>query len=152
MVAPSKLLMGTTNEHATDVASLYQKRFVCIAEPEQNSKLREARVKELTGDCTIAARRMREDFWSYQRTHKFWMAVTQKTEESGRSRMGTIVPFHEGFTSNRIGTRVPVACCLPMARKQSKGGSTIVPFDDRSRLRKSDYEIRRIFRRSRPQI
>ena len=97
LVAPSKLLMGTTNEHATDVASLYQKRFVCIAEPEQNSKLREARVKELTGDCTVTARRMREDFWSFQRTHKFWLSTNHLPQihgdDDGIWRRLKMIPF-----------------------------------------------------------
>jgi len=97
LVAPSKLLMGATNDHATDVASLYQKRFVCIAEPEQNAKLREARVKELTGDSTITARRMREDFWSFERTHKFWMASNHLPQITGNDdgiwRRVKLIPF-----------------------------------------------------------
>ena len=96
-VAPSKLVMGSSNEHATDVASLYQKRFVCIAEPEQNSKLREARVKELTGDSTITARRMREDFWSFQRTHKFWLSTNHLPQIQGNDngiwRRIKLIPF-----------------------------------------------------------
>lgn len=96
-VAPSKLLMGSSNEHATEVASLYQKRLVCIAEPEQNAKLREARVKELTGDATITARRMREDFWSFDRTHKFWMASNHLPQiqggDEGIWRRVKLIPF-----------------------------------------------------------
>ncbi len=55
MLAPSKLLLGTAHEHDTVIASLYQRRLVAISEPDEGSKLREARVKELTGDEQITA-------------------------------------------------------------------------------------------------
>ena len=35
MLAPSKLLLGTTNEHDTIIASLYQRRLVAISEPDE---------------------------------------------------------------------------------------------------------------------
>lgn len=58
-LANDSLLMGMKDNHPTEKAFLYQKRFVPISEPEQSSKLRESRVKELTGDGTITARRMK---------------------------------------------------------------------------------------------
>ena len=45
-----------------------------ISEPEEGATLREARMKELTGDEYITARRMNEDFWMFPRTHTFFMA------------------------------------------------------------------------------
>jgi len=73
-LANESLLMGSKNEHATEKASMYQKRLVAISEPEQNARLRESRVKELTGDDLVTARRMKEDYWTFRRTHNFWMA------------------------------------------------------------------------------
>ncbi len=97
MLAPSKLLLGTTNEHDTVIASLYQRRLVAISEPDEGSKLREARVKELTGDEQITARRMREDYWSFRRTHKFWLSTNHLPQISGTDegiwRRIKLIPF-----------------------------------------------------------
>ncbi|AMV35295.1 hypothetical protein VN12_24430 [Pirellula sp. SH-Sr6A] len=97
MLAPSKLLLGTTNEHDTVIASLYQRRLVAISEPDEGSKLREARVKELTGDEQITARRMREDYWSFRRTHKFWLSTNNLPQINGTDegiwRRIKLIPF-----------------------------------------------------------
>jgi putative DNA primase/helicase len=97
MLAPSKLLLGTTNEHDTVIASLYQRRLVAISEPDEGSKLREARVKELTGDEHITARRMREDYWSFRRTHKFWLSTNHLPQINGTDegiwRRIKLIPF-----------------------------------------------------------
>lgn len=97
MLAPSKLLMGTTNEHDTIIASLYQRRLVAISEPDEGARLREARVKELTGDEHITARRMREDYWSFHRTHKFWLSTNHLPRIGGTDegiwRRIKLIPF-----------------------------------------------------------
>ena len=97
MLAPNKLLMGTTNEHATEIASLYQRRLVAVAEPDADMKLREARVKELTGDEQVTARRMKEDFWSFKRTHKFWLSTNHLPQINGTDegiwRRIKLIPF-----------------------------------------------------------
>ncbi|KAA5540278.1 hypothetical protein FYK55_21875 [Roseiconus nitratireducens] len=73
-VAGESLLLGRSSEHASNIASLYGQRLVVIAEPDQEQPLREARMKELTGEKFITARRMREDWWTFQRTHTFFVA------------------------------------------------------------------------------
>jgi P4 family phage/plasmid primase-like protien len=97
MLAPSKLLLGTANEHDTIIASLYQRRLVAVCEPDEGSKLREARVKELTGDEQVTARRMREDYWSFHRTHKFWLSTNYLPQISGTDegiwRRIKLIPF-----------------------------------------------------------
>lgn len=89
--------MGEKNNHPTEKAALYQKRFVAISEPEKNSQLKEARVKELTGDRTITARRMHEDFWSFQRTHTFWISTNHLPKITGTDegiwRRVKLIPF-----------------------------------------------------------
>lgn len=97
-LANDSLLLGSRDSgHPTDKAFLYEKRFVPISEPEQNSKLREARVKELTGDATITARRMREDFWSFERTHLLWLSTNHLPKVSGSDegiwRRIKLIPF-----------------------------------------------------------
>lgn len=97
MLANESLLLGDGQGHPTDKAALHGKRFVPISEPEKGAKLREARVKELTGDTTITARRMREDFWSFQRTHKFFLASNHLPKITGTDdgiwRRVKLVPF-----------------------------------------------------------
>ncbi|MFN7292802.1 MAG: phage/plasmid primase, P4 family [Pirellula sp.] len=97
MLAPNKLLLGTNNEHDTIIASLYQRRLVAISEPDEGMKLREARVKDLTGDEQVTARRMREDFWSFKRTHKFWLSTNHLPQISGSDeaiwRRIKLIPF-----------------------------------------------------------
>ena len=96
-LANETLLMGHKDSHPTEKAFLYQKRFVPISEPEQSAQLREARVKELTGDSTITARRMNEDFWSFKRTHTFWLSTNHlpkiKGSDDGIWRRVKLIPF-----------------------------------------------------------
>ncbi|MEM1228069.1 MAG: phage/plasmid primase, P4 family [Planctomycetota bacterium] len=98
IVAMDSLLMGSQNEHATEKAHLYQKRIVAVSEPEQGCKLKESRVKELTGDTFITARRMREDPWTFKRTHTFWLATNHLPKVSGLDegiwRRIKLIPFN----------------------------------------------------------
>jgi putative DNA primase/helicase len=71
MKAPSELLMVSNNDrHPTERADLLGKRFICAIETEEGRRLAEVFVKEATGGDPIRARRMREDFWEFQPTHK----------------------------------------------------------------------------------
>ena len=97
-LANDELLMGETSSHPTDKAALYQKRFVAISEPERNSQLRESRVKELTGDRKVTCRRMREDFWTFDRTHTFWLSTNHLPRIDGTDegiwRRVKLIPFN----------------------------------------------------------
>ena len=97
-LANDELLLGESRNHPTEKAALYQKRFVAISEPEKNSQLRESRVKELTGDRMITARRMKEDFWNFQRTHTFWLSTNHlpriEGTDDGIWRRLKCIPFN----------------------------------------------------------
>jgi len=96
-LANEELLLGDKSNHPTEKAALYQKRFVAISEPAQGAKLKESRVKELTGDRMITARRMNEDFWSFERTHTFWLSSNHLPKISGTDegiwRRIKLIPF-----------------------------------------------------------
>jgi putative DNA primase/helicase len=96
-LATDDLLMGDKHNHPTEKAALYQKRFVAISEPQKNSRLKESRVKELTGDRMITARRMHEDFWSFERTHTFWLSTNHLPRIDGTDegiwRRVKLLPF-----------------------------------------------------------
>ncbi len=96
-LALESLLLGRREEHRTEVAHLYQKRIVAISEPERNAVLKESRVKELTGDAFITARRMREDPWTFRRTHTFWLSTNHLPRIGGTDdgiwRRVKVIPF-----------------------------------------------------------
>jgi putative DNA primase/helicase len=98
MQAVSDLLMVKANEsHPTERADLLGKRFVCTIETEEGKRLAESLMKQLTGEDRIRARRMRQDFFEFQPTHKIIMAANHKPVIRGRDlavwRRIKLVPF-----------------------------------------------------------
>lgn len=83
VMASEGLLLGNRPEHPTDKVHLYGKRFVCVSEPSEGQPLKEGRVKELSGDATITARGMHQDFWSFRRSHTFWMSTNHLPQVAG---------------------------------------------------------------------
>jgi len=96
-LASEELLLGDKSNHPTEKAALYQMRFVAISEPQKGSRLKTSRMKELTGDRLITARRMHEDFWSFQRTHTFWLSTNHLSKiddtDEGCWRRVKLIPF-----------------------------------------------------------
>lgn len=94
----SSILMDTgRNEHLTQFATLYGRRCVIAQESEHGCKLSEAQVKWLTGSDGIRCRRMREDEWEFQPTHKIIMATnnlpTIKGGDKGIWSRIKLIPF-----------------------------------------------------------
>lgn len=75
---PNLLMAKDRDTHPTEIASLYGKRLAIASELEQGKAFAEVTVKQLTGGDRITARRMREDFWEFQPTHKFLIATNHK--------------------------------------------------------------------------
>lgn len=101
------LIMNKGSEHPTSIARLYRKRFVACVETGEDARFDEALVKDLTGGDKIAARRMREDEWEFDPTHKIVLATNHKPEVRGTDfaiwRRLPLVPFEQRFEgSNRI--------------------------------------------------
>jgi putative DNA primase/helicase len=100
--APQELLMVKRGEvHPTELTMLHGARMVVVAETAEGRRLNEALVKELTGGDPITARRMREDFWTFQPTHKIWMCTNYKPVIRGQdpaiwARI-RLVPFNVSF-------------------------------------------------------
>lgn len=97
LLASDSLLMGTGTGHTTDKASLYQKRFVAIAEGEEHVSLKEAKVKELTGELKLTARRLYENPFEFTATHTFLLTSnslpTIKGTDNGIWRRIKVIPF-----------------------------------------------------------
>jgi putative DNA primase/helicase len=76
--APTLLMATRSEEHPTQTADLHGKRLVVASETEEGGRLKLQTVKRLTGDKTLKARFMRQDYFSFQRTHKLWMVTNNR--------------------------------------------------------------------------
>jgi putative DNA primase/helicase len=77
-IPPGLLVERFGQQHPTELASLYGKRFVVDIESAEGARLNETLVKNLTGGDMITARRMREDFWSFDPTFKIVLSTNNK--------------------------------------------------------------------------
>ena len=99
--APGGLLFRSRGErHPTELASLHGRRFVTCSEIEEGQAFDEALVKDLTGGDPIECRRMREDFWMYQPSHKLFLGGNHKPSVKGDDegiwrRMRLILDRHD---------------------------------------------------------
>lgn len=76
--APDSLLTLGKDEHATQLADLQGRRLVIASETESAARLNVQRVKVLTGEDIIKARRMRQDFYEFRRTHKLILQTNNR--------------------------------------------------------------------------
>ncbi|MPY58799.1 DNA primase family protein [Streptomyces spongiae] len=105
--APPGFLMAKPYEgHPTDLAELHGRRVIVCSEVKPGDKFDEARVKHLTGGERIKARRMRQDFFSFEPTHKLWLLGNHRPE------VGT-----GGFAFWRRMRLVPFERVVPDSRK-----------------------------------
>jgi putative DNA primase/helicase len=90
-------LVRKQDNHPTQMARLFGKRVVACVETQDNGRLDEALVKELTGGDAIAARRMREDVWQFLPTHKALLVTNHRPEIRGTDhaiwRRIRLIPF-----------------------------------------------------------
>lgn len=94
---PDLLSARTFDAHPTGTADLFGLRLAILHETDQGRRLAEATVKRLTGGDRVKARRMREDFWSFEPSHTFVMLTNYKpivggTDEAIWSRL-RLVPW-----------------------------------------------------------
>lgn len=97
-VAPPSLLEDRgTDEHPTEIADLKGKRLVVSSETEEGTRLKLQLIKRLTGDRTLKGRFMRQDYFSFDRTHKTILVTNNLPRISENSeavwRRILLVPF-----------------------------------------------------------
>ncbi len=68
--APGLLTTRMGEEHPTEIADLRGRRVVFASETEENARLKIQLVKRITGDDTLKARYMRQDYFTFRRTNK----------------------------------------------------------------------------------
>jgi P4 family phage/plasmid primase-like protien len=95
--APDLLLAKHGESHPTEIADLHGARFALCQEVDQGRRWAEATLKQLTGGDRVKARRMREDFWEFEPTHKLWVCANHKPQVRGADegiwRRIKLVPF-----------------------------------------------------------
>jgi putative DNA primase/helicase len=89
------------SEATNDLAMLKGKRFVTITESEQDKRLAEARVKQITGGDAITCRFLHREFFTYRPDFKIWLAMnhlpTIRGTDRGIWRRIQVIPFLENF-------------------------------------------------------
>jgi putative DNA primase/helicase len=108
---PDLLMEKTGNAHPTERAALFGKRFVSCVETDASRKLSESMVKMLTGGERIMARRMKEDFWEFEPSHKLVLCTNHKPVVTGTDhgiwRRMLLVPFTQRFEGSSIDKKLP---------------------------------------------
>jgi putative DNA primase/helicase len=75
---PTDLIMETQNQHPTGLTKLFGARLVVASESGKSKAMNVEVVKRLSGGDQVSARRMREDFWEFDPTHKIHLATNHK--------------------------------------------------------------------------
>jgi putative DNA primase/helicase len=104
--APPGFLMARPFEgHPTDLAELHGRRIIVCSELKPGDRFDESRVKLLTGGDRIKARRMRQDFFSFNPTHKLWLLGNHRPEVGTGGyafwRRMKIIPFERIVADDR---------------------------------------------------
>ncbi|MDH6107818.1 putative DNA primase/helicase [Kitasatospora sp. MAP12-15] len=104
--APPGFLMAKAFEsHPTDLAELHGRRVIVCSELKAGDRFDEARVKLLTGGDRIKARRMRQDFFSFEPTHKLWLLGNHRPEVGTGGfafwRRMRLIPFERTVSDDR---------------------------------------------------
>lgn len=94
---PDLLVVRKHPEHPTEIADLLGKRLVVASETERGAELRLQLVKRITGNERLKARRMRQDFFEFARTHKLILVTNNRPlireETEAAWRRLRLVPF-----------------------------------------------------------
>lgn len=99
---PASVLMQSKGErHPTELAQLRGKRLAVSSELDETSFFNESLIKELTGDTTLSARFMRQDFFEFAMTQKHVIVGNFKPRLKGGdpaiARRMLLVPFLASF-------------------------------------------------------
>ena len=107
----AELLMAKDHTaHPTEIADLLGTRLAISSEVKKGRTFDEEAVKRLTGDDRLKARRMREDFWEFDPTHKLVIAANHRprvrdTTDSFWDRF-RLVPFPIRIADKKVNPRL----------------------------------------------
>jgi putative DNA primase/helicase len=111
-IVPAELLVEAKgSQHPTIMATLFGKRLMIAFETAENARLNEARIKTLTGEDGISARRMKEDFWDFIATHKIILCTNHLPKIRGQDkaiwRRFAVWPFMQTYWDSDKGETGP---------------------------------------------
>lgn len=96
------LLAGSTGKHPTGLTDLDGARLVVASETDDDDTLDQALVKSLTGGDAIKARKMRQDFYTFEPTHKVVLVTNPRPRVRGNDmalkRRAHLIPWEAQFT------------------------------------------------------
>jgi putative DNA primase/helicase len=153
--AEPDLLTPKDGAHPTGVADLQGRRFVVASETREGKKLDERAVKALTGQDTVTARHLYEDFFSFSPTHKIFFAVNHRPNVTDDShamwRRVLVIPWEvriepEGQVKD-LAERIVwhegagvLKWIVDGTRKWREEGGLMIPQD--VRLKTTEYRVR----------
>lgn len=110
-VADPEILLVRDNVHPTGIADLQGARLVVTSEIDEGRRLAEATLKRLTGDKTMKARKMRQDFFEFTATHKLFLHANHRplirgTDHAVWRRM-RLIPFDVTIAAERRDKALP---------------------------------------------
>lgn len=102
-VAPKLLNRKRGEAHPTGLADLRGRRFAGCMEFAEDAHFDAPLLKQLSGGDQLKARRMHEDFWSFEPTHHLWLGSNYvPAADAGDTalwRRFRIIPFNRQFLS-----------------------------------------------------
>ncbi len=109
---PADLLLEKRGErHPTEIALLKGARLALCSELDEGRPLAEARLKALSGGDVVTARRMREDYWEFQPTHKLIVITNHQPRVRGQDhalwRRILLVPWTQTVRPEQQDPRLP---------------------------------------------
>lgn len=104
--APTLLVAKLQESHPTEIADLFGARLAVTSETRKGATFDEERVKRLTGTDRLKGRRMHEDFWHFDPTHKLLLSSNHKPRvrdatDSFWDRVA-IVPFNVRIPRDKV--------------------------------------------------
>lgn len=107
----SLLMVSRGDRHPTELTTLFGRRLMVGHETDSGGRLSEALVKQLTGGDAISCRGMREDFWTFQPTHKLLLLTNHRPEVKGTDhaiwRRLRLIPYTVKFDGERRDKSMP---------------------------------------------
>ncbi len=100
LAAPDLLVQRgrSDSRHPCELADLFSIRLAVASETDEGRWLRTSMMKSLTGDRRVKARRMNENFWEFDATHKLVLVTNNKPVIRERTdaiwRRILLVPFN----------------------------------------------------------
>lgn len=97
---------NNNNGHNEDVARLKSARVVITSEPNENARIDEGLVKQLTGDTRVTASFKGGRVFDYQPTYKIWLATNHKLivrgTDDGIWRRLPLIPFTVQIPKDKV--------------------------------------------------